>query len=291
MFQTMALTALVACAGAGPDGYPNAKLLQEPANWVKGVESPRADKRVCILDARSREQYKAGHIPGALWADHNGWSKKFRDEQTADAWNKLVGALGIDIDTPVVVYDDNGTNAARIWWILRYWGIKDVRLLNGGWTGWKAAKGKVGRIEPAVLTKDAKLAPLAGRLASKSDILKLLKDKKNQIVDVRSKDEFCGDARTAKRNGAIPSALHLEWKEAIDPKTKRLKPASELKKLLADGGIDLDRPAVTYCQSGGRAAMMAFTLELMGAKDVRNYYRSWSEWGNDAETPIVVPKK
>jgi len=285
MLLTMAM---LICAQAESETYPRANLLIEPADWVKNSE---AAKRFRILDARKREQYKAGHVPGAIWVDHDAWSKKFRDELGHESWRKRVGGLGIDIETPVVIYDDNGTNAARIWWILRYWGVKDARLMNGGWTGWQAAKGKVSREEPKIHAKNATLAPQVKRLAGKSEIVKILKERKTQIVDVRSKGEFCGEDKKAKRNGAIPSALHLEWKEALDPKTRRLKPASELKKLLANAGIDLDRPAVTYCQSGGRAAMMAFALELMGAKDVRNYYRSWSEWGNDPETPIVVPKK
>jgi len=280
--------AMLICVQAESGTYPRANLLIEPADWVK---NPAAAKRFRILDARKREQYKAGHVPGTVWVDHDTWSKKSRDELSHEDWRKRVGGLGIDIDTPVVIYDDNGTSAARIWWILRYWGVKDARLMNGGWTAWQAAKGKVSKEEPEIHAKNATLAPQVTRLASKSQILEILKEKKTQIMDVRSKGEFCGEDKKAKRNGAIPSALHLDWKEAIDPKTKRLKPASELKKLLADAGIDLDRPAVTYCQSGGRAAMMAFTLELMGAKDVRNYYRSWSEWGNDPDTPIVVPKK
>ena len=96
--------------------------------------------------------------------------------------------------------------------------------------------------------------------------------------------------RRAKRGGAIPGARHLEWSDAIDAKTHRFKSAYELSKLLQDAGIDPSKPCTTYCQSGGRAAVMAFTLELMGGKDVRNYYKSWAEWGNAADTPIEKPK-
>jgi thiosulfate/3-mercaptopyruvate sulfurtransferase len=288
MLTAMALSTILVCTQAESETYPRANLLIEPAVWVL---NPAVAKRFLILDARPKTEYRAGHIPCALWVGHDSWSKTFRDDQSAETWSKLIGDMGIDVKTPVVIYDDNGTNAARIWWILRFWGVKDARLLNGGWTAWQASKGEASKVDFEIRPKSVKLVPQAERLASKGDILRLLKDKKSQIVDVRSKGEFCGEDKKAKRGGAIPSALHLEWKEAIDPKTKRMKPPGELKKLLADAGIDLNRPAVTYCQSGGRAAMMAFTLELMGAKDVRNYYRSWSEWGNDTETPIVVPKK
>jgi len=95
---------------------------------------------------------------------------------------------------------------------------------------------------------------------------------------------------TAKRNGAIPGAIHKEWTEVIDKKTQRFKSPEELSKLFEEAGIDLNKSSVTYCQSGGRAAVMAFALELMGGKSVRDYYRSWSEWGNAEDTPIERPR-
>ena len=110
------------------------------------------------------------------------------------------------------------------------------------------------------------------------------------MIDARSSGEYCGDTKSAKRGGAIPGAKHLDWIDTIDPKTGRFKPAPEMKKLFEDAGIALDTPTATYCQSGGRAAVMAFVVELMTGKPAKNYYRSWAEWGNDPDTPIVTPK-
>ena len=110
-------------------------------------------------------------------------------------------------------------------------------------------------------------------------------------MDARSAKEFCGDDVRAKRGGAIPGAKHLEWTDLLDPRTGKFKPAPELAKVFADAGIDPSKPTTTYCQSGGRASVLAFGLELMGGKDVRNYYRSWNEWGNDPDTPVATPKK
>ena len=112
-----------------------------------------------------------------------------------------------------------------------------------------------------------------------------------ELADARSEAEHCGDDIKAKRGGAIPGAMHLEWKEALDPATHRFKKPEELARLFQQAGIDLHKPTVTHCQSGGRAAVMAFTLELMGADQVSNYYRSWSEWGNDPDTPVVQPPR
>src|SRR5262249_28305975 len=106
----------------------------------------------------------------------------------------------------------------------------------------------------------------------------------------RSEAEHCGTTKLAKRGGAIPGSLHLEWSDTLDPKTRKFKSAPELAKLFKDAGIDVNRPAITYCQSGGRAAVMAVTLELMGARGVGNYYGSWWEWGNAGDTPVEQKK-
>jgi thiosulfate/3-mercaptopyruvate sulfurtransferase len=270
-----------------PDLYPRADLLLEVAE----LSRPEIAKRFRILDARPKDEYETGHIPDAIWVDHDNWSKAFAKEQDADRWQKFIGEVGITPDSDVVIYDNHSTNrAARIWWILRYWGIGDVKLLNGGWKAWTSIDKPVTKETPKVEPVHVKFTPHLERLATKAQLLQSLPKHEFQIVDARSQSEYCGEANTAKRNGAIPGAIHKEWNEAIDKKTQRFKSPEELAKLLKDAGIDLNRPSVTYCQSGGRAAVMAFTLELMGANDVRNYYRSWSEWGNSDDTPIEKHK-
>src|SRR5207248_2451846 len=107
----------------------------------------------------------------------------------------------------------------------------------------------------------------------------------------RSDDEFLGAASGAKRQGCIPGAVHLEWSDLIDARTQKLKPAAEISKLLQQAGIDPQKPVVTYCQSGGRASVAAFVVELMGGEKVKNYYRSWAEWGNADDTPVAKPGK
>jgi thiosulfate/3-mercaptopyruvate sulfurtransferase len=246
-----------------------------------------------FLDVRARKAYKASHADGAVWVDHAAWAKDFKTSQDPDLWTMKIEELGIGGDghAVVVIYDSKTINdAARIWWILHYWGIANVRLLNGGWRGWLAADGPVTREVPAVTPSNVKLKPQKRRLATKTQVLDSLKSHSLQIIDTRSEAEYCGTAQTAKRNGAIPGAVHLEWKDVIDPKTDRFKDAGQLARLFRDAHIDLDRPSVTHCQSGGRASVMAFALELMGGKDVRNYYRSWAEWGNANDTPIEKPR-
>jgi thiosulfate/3-mercaptopyruvate sulfurtransferase len=269
--------------------YARPELLLEPSDLAK----PATAKKFVVLDARGRESYRSGHVPGAVHVEAGRWATAFGEGTDKAGWARRIASLGIDAKTSVVVYDaSRNKDAARIWWILRYWGVKDVRLLNGGWDGWLAAGGKSETTENAPSPRKIELAPASERLATRSRLLEGLKvGKSGQIVDARSEMEFCGEALTAKRNGAIPGAKHLEWSATLDPKTGRFKSPGELARLLEEAGIDAKKSTTTYCQSGGRAAVMAFVLELMGGKPARNYYRSWAEWGNAADTPIVTPKK
>jgi thiosulfate/3-mercaptopyruvate sulfurtransferase len=289
MFAACMLMLALLDAEAKKPAYARPDLLMEPTELAK----PETAKKFVILDARGNASYQSGHIPGAVHVDAGRWASAFGVGDDRSGWSKRIGSLGLDTDTPVVVYDaSRNKDAARIWWILRYWGVKDVRLLNGGWDGWQAAGGKIESTENAPRPRKADLAPASHRIAMRSQLERSLKDgKAGQIVDARSKMEFCGEALTAKRNGAIPGAKHLEWSTTLDPKTGRFKSPAELTNLLKDAGIDPIKPTTTYCQSGGRASVMAFVLELMGGKPARNYYRSWAEWGNAADTPIAKPKK
>ena len=278
------LIALAALAfGVGADAYPNPKMLVEVE--ALGKLDPKTTR---VLDARDAKSYTAGHVPGAVWVDAAAWGK---DVGTKDAgWPNRLASVGLAAETTAVVYATDPRDAARVWWILKLAGASDARILDGGWPAWQAAKGKVETKANVVTVDPAKLTESSGRLATKKDVLSILDDKSAQILDARSDGEFCGDTKSTKRSGHIPGATRLEWTDLLAPDQK-FKSPSELKALFAEKKIDLDRPSVTYCQSGGRAAVLAFGLELMGAKSVRNYYKSWSEWGNAEDTPIHVPKK
>jgi len=282
------LVAVVGVLGAEEDAYRRPELLIEPAQLAK----PAVAKQYVILDARERPKYEQGHVPNARWVDHEAWSKAFGKGQDAEAWSRRIGGLGIGGDSRVVVYDDNFTkDAARIWWMLRYWGVKDVRLLNGGWKGWTAETYPTDKENAVAAPVKFVAKSRSERLATKEHLLKALKDGNQQIVDARSEKEYCGvEKLTNKRGGAIPGAKQLEWVDLLDKDTQRFKTAADLRKLFTQAGIVLDKPTATYCQSGGRASVMAFGLELMGATDVSNYYSSWKEWGNAEDTPVMPGK-
>jgi thiosulfate/3-mercaptopyruvate sulfurtransferase len=245
-----------------------------------------------VLDTRPRSVYLSRHIPGAVWIDINGWANAFGANPDPSDWEKKIGALGISLDTPVIIYDRGPSkDAAHLWWILRYWGVRDVRLLNGGWGAWLFAALPQSNVEVHAQAQPIQLRPDPARWAQKDQVLKVVQTRRGQILDARSELDFSGNGDTARRNGAVPTAKNLNWATSIDWQTWRFKSPEKLTEQFHAAGIDLTQPTITYCNSGDEAALMAFTLELMGAKNVRNYYRGWEEWGNADDTPVVTHAK
>lgn len=273
------------------DEYVNKEMLVEPVvllPWKHSIP-------VTILDVRSSEAYAAGHVPGALHVNGSDWAKNFQDGKDEKAWVKRLSALGLTPQSKVVVYDDATTkDAARIWWILKYWGVEDVRLLNGMWTGWKASGQPVTKPNsktPEVKPSEFSLGTRRERLATKQDVLDSLTSKSAGIVDARTEAEYTGKNKlNNKYGGCMPGAKNLDWAQLVDAKTQRFKSASELSELFAAHKIDLNQAQIAHCQGGGRSSVMNFALELMGAKNVRNYHASWGEWGNSDEVPIEGKK-
>lgn len=279
-----ALLLAVHLAGAEPSAnYPTPNMLVEAdAAKLKGFH---------LLDVRPKAKYDAGRIPNAVRADTGAWSKAvLADRADAAFWKAELAKVGVRPKVPVAVYADDVRDAARAWWVLKLAGVPDVRIVNGGWKAWTAAQLPTAKGDTVAVAEPHDWAPDPKRLADKRHVLEALKGGL-VCVDARTKDEFTGDRAFAKKAGHIPGATHLEWVELIDPKTDKFLPPADLTKLIQDRKIDLDKPQVTYCQGGGRAAVLAFGLELAGAKDVRNYYPSWGEWGNAEDTPVEGKKK
>jgi len=271
---------MFATTAAAAEPYARPDLLIDPAALSAKLKEFR------VLDCRSAESYAAGHIPGAIRVDHADWFRRTRTEESfedAQLWSGLIGDLGIEAGTAVVVVDDaDQKDAARIWWVLRYWSVGDVKLLDGGWAAWKKAgfKTDTGAVEPS--PKRFQASARKHTRATAAGLLDGLAGKTACVLDVRS------DAEVEK--GHVPGSDHLEWTRVFDA-DKKFKPAGELKTMFDKAGLKSDRATAVHCQSGGRAAVMAFTLELMGFSKVSNYYGSWADWSADAKNPVEKGKK
>lgn len=268
-------------AAATPAGAR--KMLVSPAelpDWLKDAETR-------VLDVRSQAAYESGHIPGALRVDGAAWEEKsFTPDGLRDRgfWATAVGGRGLRRDTRVVLYGANVAATARVWWLLKYCGLRHVALLDGGWEAWRQAGGAISTdaSEPKAVSFEP--AFQGDRLAERPLVQACLKDPHQRLWDARSAGEYTGQQVKGSRPGRIPGAVHLDWQDMLD-ETGRFKPARELERLLADKGITRDAAVVTYCYSGGRASVAAFVAELLGYPKVKNYYGSWREWSACTDLP------
>jgi thiosulfate/3-mercaptopyruvate sulfurtransferase len=277
-------------SGTSDKGYAHPELLVSPSQLAAELDS---GGQILLLDLRPAEAFAGGHLPAAVHLDLFGISLIDTDPAPlrAFAWiiEHLFGTRGVKNDRPVVVYDTNsGMRAARAFWFLEYYGHQNVRMLDGGYTAWRAAGFPV--------SLDA-IAPAGGewtgirdadRLATWRDVLDRIGHTEAVIVDTRSDSEYRGTAIRAKRGGAIPGAVHLEWTKNLAPDGS-FKRADELRRMYVNAGVTPDREVITYCQGGYRAAHTYLALRLLGYPRVRNYLGSWKEWGDRDDLPIEKP--
>lgn len=255
---------------------PATPLLVEAKDVLDGT-LPKSAK---IIDVRSPAKYELGHLPGARQLSFAAWSKAVTDDKADGTfWSKAFAEARLDPSTmtPLVMVGDDMREVCRGWWLLRHAGVKDVRVFNGTTKTFTDAGGKLSTEsvkEPDVKIQEWK--PQASVHARKEDVLKHL-DAKGTVIDGRSPGEYA--------DGHVPKAKHLEWSELIEDKTGRFKTVDAMKKLFAERGIDPSESPTCYCASGGRASVVAFCVELVSGKPTRNYYRSWTEWGSDPNTP------
>ncbi|MCR9291570.1 MAG: rhodanese-like domain-containing protein [bacterium] len=232
-----------------------------------------------VVDVREKSAYAAGHIPGSRWLDSRQWQTESLMENgltDADAWNGRVQLLGLDNDKPTVVVGESITTTARIWWLLKYLGLKDVRLVDGDFKAWSQADlpltTETVAIEPSAYSVDFRKE----RLATLEQVTMIANgDGDVKVLDNRSLQEYSGEE--GSEGGHIPDAVHLEWNMFLDEEGRFL-PTDKIQALLAEKQVDLSDPVVAHCRTGARCSVAVFALELAGAADVKNYYRGWSEY-------------
>jgi thiosulfate/3-mercaptopyruvate sulfurtransferase len=272
--------------GRGESGPPP----RPPLVAHDALQGRLGDRNLRLLDARPKADYEKGHIPGAVWVDAKAvQAMAARPGGLTDraAWEAWLAPLGIAPGSEVLVYDDQRQReAARIWWLLRYLGLDRVGLIDGHFPYWQASGRPVTSEAPKVAPRPVNVAFRADRHATRQEVLATLKGGATHVIDARSRGEYSGEAKMARRGGHIPAACHLEWSELVDKDGRILDP-SALRAKLSKLGIKPGEPVITHCQSGGRASVDAFALERLGLP-TRNYYLGWSDWGNAEQTPVAT---
>lgn len=219
-------------------------MLLEPAELNERLNR----QNLRILDTRSKDDYANGHIPGAVRVDVPSWQELGKSRngfQNAKAWGEKVGALGIDRNSQVVVYGTALPDAARIWWTLKYLGVKDVIMLNGGWDGWSKAKLPVDREVPTIASRQFTPQFDSDRLEEIDSFKEAVRTGKVKAIDTRSEAEYTGAEVRGKRGGHIPGSVHLEWKELLAA-DGRFKSRAELRELFEQRGIAPSDTVVCY---------------------------------------------
>jgi thiosulfate/3-mercaptopyruvate sulfurtransferase len=243
-----------------------------------------------VIDLRPAEQYASGHLPGAVHLDLWGISLIDTDPAPLKAFLWIIEHLfaerGVTAERAVVLYEEtSGMRAARAFWFLEFFGHPDVRVLDGGVRAWAAAGLPLSHDYPAPKPSSWKGQRRTELLATWRDVRDRLGSDSTTILDTRSGAEHDGTLVRAARGGAIPGAVHLEWKDSVAG-DGTLKPADELGRLFTRRGVTPDREVITYCQGGYRAAHSYLVLRLLGYPQVRNYLGSWKEWGDRTDLPI-----
>jgi thiosulfate/3-mercaptopyruvate sulfurtransferase len=279
--------------------YKHPEVLVE-TEWV-GQHFKDNAVRIAEVDYDPTANYHLGHIPGAVLFD---WKKDMNDPLSRDILSKqqleeLLSRSGVTKDMTLVLYGDfNNWFAAFAFWILKYYGLEKVVLMNGGRKKWLWEDREVTKATTTPSRTTYKANNPNEDIRTYLDAVKQSLGRIDvALVDVRSRAEFTGEITAppeypnehAQRGGHIPGAVNIPWSEAVK-EDGTFKTAEDLAHLYQGKGVTPDKEIITYCRIGERSSFSWFVLKyLLGYPKVRNYDGSWTEWGNMVRNPIQKP--
>ena len=242
--------------------------------------------------------YERGHIQGAV---NFKWHTDLvdpvkRDIASKENFEKLLRQAGVNNDSTIVIYgDSNNWFAAWGAWVFDVYGVKNVKLLDGGRKKWEAEKRPLTPLATKVAAGNIKVSDANNALRARLIDVVAIANKKSDtaLVDIRSPDEFTGKIfapagvqETAIRAGHIPGAVNVPWGQAV-AEDGTFKSPEELKKVYAAVSIDGKKPIKTYCRIGERSSHTWFALSKILGYNVKNYDGSWTEYGNSVGNPVI----
>jgi thiosulfate/3-mercaptopyruvate sulfurtransferase len=240
------------------------------------------------------EEFRQTHLPGAQFFDID----VIADTDSPlphmlpdpDRFGDAVGRMGVDNQTKVIVYDNNGFMAsARAWWTFRVFGHDNVAVLDGGLARWKQLDMPLTSEMSPPIPRRFHAKPNRQLVCTLGQMRQLSASRSIHILDARSPARFSGsepEARPGLRSGHIPGSCNLHYATLVDPRAHTLFPAETLRTLYGQTGAALNEPIVTTCGSGVTAAILALGLFCLGRQDVPIYDGSWTEWGGRGDTPV-----
>ncbi len=272
--------ALAAAPAAAEEEFDDPSLLVS----TEQLEGLLRNFELRVIDLRPTEKFHAGHIPYALSlpaAAVLDSTSRIEGARRGDAeLAQMLGQLGIGKDNHVVLYDDKGGHeAARVLWILHYFGHQNVSILDGGFPRWQDEGGHVTRQTRQLKQESFPIDLTPRRLATAEWILDHMSDSDLLIIDVRPPERYV--------ESHIPGAINVPWRGNLST-DEIWKEPDELRTLYESAGVTKDRNIVVYCQGGFHNGHTYVTLKALGYPRVRSYDRAWPEWGSDPSLPKSV---
>ncbi len=264
----------------------------------------RDDDPPVILDVRwslvgppGRDEYARGHLPGAVFVDVDTelagppGSAGRHPLPDAGSLEQVLRRAGVTATRPVVVYDaDNGSVAARAWWLLRWAGHRKVAVLDGGYRAWQAASFPVTTSEDTPSPGDFRVVP--GQLPVLDADQAATLAREGRLLDARATERYRGETEPVDpRAGHIPGAVNAPFVDHTDAEG-RWRSSTELAERFAGLGIDEGTPVAAYCGSGVTACSVVLALEHAGVRGSDHpaalYAGSWSHWSADPQRSVAT---
>lgn len=240
-----------------------------------------------------RAEYEAAHIPGARFFDID----EISDHRSSlphmapppEKFMSRMRAMGVGDGHQVVVYDGAGLfSAARVWWLFRLMGKRDVAVLDGGMPKWQAEGRPIEDLPPVIRDRHMTIQRQNQMVRDVTQVSSAAKLGDHEIIDARPEGRFYGrvaEPRPGLRSGRIPGAKSLPHSMLLNP-DGTMRDTDGLRAAFAAAGVDLSKPAITTCGSGVTAAVLSLALERLGKHDHALYDGSWAEWGQFDTLPI-----
>ena len=255
------------------------------------------DVRWYLDNRRGEDAYRSGHLPGAI---HLNVDKDLAAPTGPNAPGRhplpvpvsfadLLSSIGVGPSTQVIAYDDDGgSRAARLWWMLRYFGHGLGGVLDGGWNQWLAEGRPVTKTVPRISrAQPMELVALPRFVVDKSLVIELQERESALILDARVPERYAGlEEPFDPRAGHIPGALNAPYVDNLVATGGVFRPVSDLREHFLHLGVEPNLPVVVYCGSGITACHTILALHLAGFSETQLYEGSWSDWSRDPSLPI-----
>ncbi|MCL3881520.1 3-mercaptopyruvate sulfurtransferase [Marivita sp. GX14005] len=243
----------------------------------------------------AKAEYEAGHIPGARFFDIDDIADSRSDlphmVPPVEKFMSRMRAMGVGDGHQIVVYDGAGLfSAARVWWMFKLMGHRDVAVLDGGFPKWVAEGREIEDMPPIVRDRHMTVRRQAHLVRDVTQVSAAAKLRDHEIIDARSPGRFRGEdpePREGLRAGHIPGSRNVHYASLLND-DHTLKAPEETRAIFEAAGVDLSRPAITTCGSGVTAAILSLALARMGKDDHSLYDGSWTEWGMFPTLPIAT---